>query len=112
MVQVCLAAVRSIGMECKHGLRDRALLPWRYKGPIREVTCGAAPKPRPPPGWPAIPRRRTFGGRLDHHGRARLEGKLGAVPRPILLPRLQKGIDGGLSGPPQETEFEVYNLQR
>jgi hypothetical protein len=30
----------------------------------------------------------------------------------ILIPRLQKGIEGGLSGPSQETEFEVYNLQR
>ena len=30
----------------------------------------------------------------------------------ILIPRMQKGIEGGLTGPPQETEFEVYNLQR
>jgi len=30
----------------------------------------------------------------------------------ILVPRLQKGIEGGLNGPPQETEFEVYNLQK
>jgi hypothetical protein len=30
----------------------------------------------------------------------------------ILIPRMQKGIEGGLSGPPQETEFEAYNLQR
>ena len=30
----------------------------------------------------------------------------------ILVPRLQKGIEGGLIGPPQESEFEVYNLQK
>jgi hypothetical protein len=30
----------------------------------------------------------------------------------ILIPRLQKGIEGGLSRPPQETEIEVFNLQR
>ncbi len=30
----------------------------------------------------------------------------------ILLPRLQKGIPGGLAGPPQETGFETHNLQK
>jgi hypothetical protein len=30
----------------------------------------------------------------------------------ILIPRMQKGIEGGLVGPPQETAFEVHNLQR
>ena len=29
----------------------------------------------------------------------------------ILLPRLQQGIDGGFTTPPQETAFEVDNLQ-
>jgi hypothetical protein len=29
----------------------------------------------------------------------------------ILMPRLQQGISGGFSTPPQETAFEVYNLQ-
>ena len=29
----------------------------------------------------------------------------------ILMPRLQEGIEGGLPAPPQETVFEVYNLQ-
>jgi len=28
-----------------------------------------------------------------------------------LLPRLQEGDGGRLAGPPQETVFEVYNLQ-
>ena len=28
-----------------------------------------------------------------------------------LMPRLQEGIEGGLAGPPQETAFEIYNLQ-
>jgi hypothetical protein len=28
-----------------------------------------------------------------------------------LRPQLQKGASGSLSGPPQETVFEVYNLQ-
>ena len=29
-----------------------------------------------------------------------------------LIPQMQKGIKGGLVGPPQETAFEVYNLQK
>jgi hypothetical protein len=28
-----------------------------------------------------------------------------------LMPRLQEGIEGGFSTPPQETAFEVHNLQ-
>ena len=30
----------------------------------------------------------------------------------ILQPRMKQGIEGGLVGPPQETAFEVHNLQR
>ena len=30
----------------------------------------------------------------------------------VLMPRMQKGIEGGLVGPPQETAFEVHNLQK
>ena len=30
----------------------------------------------------------------------------------ILLPRLQKGVPGGFTTPPQETAFDVANLQR
>ena len=30
----------------------------------------------------------------------------------ILMPRMQKGIEGGLVGPPKETAFEVHNLQK
>ena len=30
----------------------------------------------------------------------------------ILMPRMQQGIKGGFTSPPQETVFEVYNLQR
>jgi hypothetical protein len=30
----------------------------------------------------------------------------------ILLPRLQQGVSGGFTAPPQETAFEVHNLQR
>ena len=29
----------------------------------------------------------------------------------ILMPRLQQGIGGGFTTPPQETAFEVHNLQ-
>jgi hypothetical protein len=29
----------------------------------------------------------------------------------ILMPRLQQGVSGGFSTPPQETSFEVHNLQ-
>jgi hypothetical protein len=29
----------------------------------------------------------------------------------ILMPRMQAGIDGGFTSPPQETQIEVYNLQ-
>lgn len=29
-----------------------------------------------------------------------------------LMPLMKKGIDGGLIGPPQETGFEVHNLQK
>ena len=29
-----------------------------------------------------------------------------------LLPKMQKGIEGGFAAPPQETAFEVYNLQK
>ena len=29
----------------------------------------------------------------------------------VLMPRLQAGVPGGFSGPPQETAFEVHNLQ-
>ena len=28
-----------------------------------------------------------------------------------LMPRMQQGIEGGFTSPPQETVFEVYNLQ-
>lgn len=28
----------------------------------------------------------------------------------ILMPRMQQGIDGGFTSPPQETGFEVHNL--
>jgi hypothetical protein len=28
-----------------------------------------------------------------------------------LMPRLHEGIEGGLTGPPQETAFEIRNLQ-
>jgi len=27
------------------------------------------------------------------------------------MPRMQKGIKGGFTTPPQETAFEVYNMQ-
>lgn len=30
----------------------------------------------------------------------------------ILMPKMQQGIEGGLVGPPQETAFEVHNLER
>ncbi len=29
----------------------------------------------------------------------------------ILMPRLQQGIKGGFTTPPEETAFEVYNMQ-
>ena len=29
----------------------------------------------------------------------------------ILMPRLQQGVSGGFTTPPQETSFEVHNLQ-
>ncbi len=29
----------------------------------------------------------------------------------ILMPRMQMGIEGGLPAPPQETAFDVHNLQ-
>jgi hypothetical protein len=29
----------------------------------------------------------------------------------ILMPRLQQGIEGGFTSEPQETAFEVHNLQ-
>lgn len=28
-----------------------------------------------------------------------------------LMPRMQQGIDGGFSAPPEETAFDVHNLQ-
>ena len=30
----------------------------------------------------------------------------------ILMPRLKQGVPGGFSTPPQEQEFEIYNLQK
>jgi hypothetical protein len=30
----------------------------------------------------------------------------------ILMPKIQQGIKGGFAGPPQETAFEVHNLQQ
>jgi hypothetical protein len=30
----------------------------------------------------------------------------------ILMPRLQAGIEGGFATPPQETEVEIYKLER
>lgn len=30
----------------------------------------------------------------------------------ILMPKMQQGIPGGFTSPPQETVYEVYNLQR
>jgi hypothetical protein len=30
----------------------------------------------------------------------------------ILMPKMEQGIKGGFSGPPQETAFETYNLLR
>ncbi len=29
-----------------------------------------------------------------------------------LMPKLQAGVKGGFAAPPQETAFEIYNLQR
>ena len=29
----------------------------------------------------------------------------------VLLPRLKQGIPGSFAGPPQETTFDVYNMQ-
>jgi hypothetical protein len=29
----------------------------------------------------------------------------------ILMPKLQRGVEGGFATPPEETAFEVYNLQ-
>ncbi len=29
----------------------------------------------------------------------------------VLMPKLKQGIPGGFSGPPQETAFDVYNMQ-
>jgi hypothetical protein len=29
----------------------------------------------------------------------------------VLMPRLKEGVPGGFTSPPQETAFEVYNLQ-
>jgi hypothetical protein len=30
----------------------------------------------------------------------------------VLMPKMKQGIAGGLVGPPQETAFEVHNLQK
>ena len=30
----------------------------------------------------------------------------------ILMPRMQEGIEGGFPTPPQETAFDVHNMQR
>ena len=30
----------------------------------------------------------------------------------VLMPQMKKGINGGFTGPPQETGFEVHNLQK
>ena len=30
----------------------------------------------------------------------------------ILMPKMKQGIEGGLVGPPQETAFDVHNLQK
>ena len=30
----------------------------------------------------------------------------------VLMPQMQKGITGGFAQPPQETAFEVHNLQK
>jgi hypothetical protein len=30
----------------------------------------------------------------------------------VLMPRMKQGIKGGFATPPQETGFEIYNLQR
>jgi hypothetical protein len=30
----------------------------------------------------------------------------------ILMPQMKKGINGGFGGPPQETAFDVHNLQK
>ena len=45
-------------------------------------------------------------GALKSHGVATPFGK------GILMPRMQEGIPGSFSGPPQETAFEVDNLQK
>ena len=29
----------------------------------------------------------------------------------VLMPRMQQGMEGGFASPPQETEFDIYNLQ-
>ena len=29
----------------------------------------------------------------------------------ILMPRLKEGVKGGFTSPPEETTFEVYNMQ-
>src|SRR5664280_1437932 len=63
------------------GLRDRASLPRRYEGAIREVNRGAASQQGQPAERPDLPRGRRVGWRLDDHRSSRLKGELGAVPR-------------------------------
>ena len=55
---------------------------------------------------------RPVGGRLDRRRRARTKESWETFRDSILMPRMQQGIPGGFTEPPQETVFEVVNEVR
>ena len=51
-------------------------------------------------------------GGSDDHGRDDSKESWELFRDQILMPSMKEGVEGGLIGPPQETAFEVHNLQK
>jgi hypothetical protein len=99
-------------VETDHGLRDRASLSWRYEGPVREIDCSSPSTQEQPPSGQifhaAGPSASGWTIMAVHDSKESWE----RFRDQVLAPKMKQGIEGGLVGPPQETAFEVHNLQK
>ena len=68
-------------MESGHGVRNCAFFSWRHEGAIRSYFGCCASRQAGATTRSNFSCSRSMSGRLDDHGRARLQGELGAIPR-------------------------------
>ena len=95
----------------RDGIRDRAFLCWRYKEQDDASLAAVHPS------GVGLPKGQTFhaagpsaGGwtvMVVHESKESWE----RFRNDILMPKLQQGVKGGFTTPPQEQAFEIYNLR-